>query len=521
MVDDSAPGARLLATWLAALLVASPVAFGPTIGWAQQQGDASESGESEEAKMSDSTQESRSASQTPTLAVLPAQAVGSGIQDLVPRRIGEMVRDRVSADGRLDTLPSFAVMQREEATRARSTTAINEARKKYTSGIGLIEAGEYQRAADTLQEAVDLLRANVADLQNFDVLADATAKLAWAYYEAGYDFDARSYIKEYAHLRPDASLDQDEFPAELKKIFEEEVKKVREAGTSTLTIEANEEGATVYVDGVEEGKTPATVDVRFGAHYLVVRGDKGRWTSQILVRGRGTRETYEATLSQPERAEVEEEPAYFTQLLSGIADGVFGAELGPELTEFVDQSGADDVAWMTMQQRDGEFRAIPFVYSADEDLYLRGETVTFDVELSNLRLGVEELGKQIVDMTLNTPTDRAFQRVDLTADPEADARAEADTKETAQEESGQQAATDQTDDEEIVKQADDRSDTEEPAAESVQPPPPIEDDEKDGQAGKWILVGLGSAAVTAGLVVGGVFLFGGNNPDGFQTEVSW
>ncbi len=512
MVDDSAPGARLLATWLAALLVASPVAFGPTTGWAQQQGDASEAGASEGAQTSEPSQASSEASQTPTLAVLPAQAVGSGIQELVPRRIGEMVRDRVSGDGRLDTLPSFAVMQREEATRVRSTTAINEARKKYTSGIGLIEAGEYQRAADTLQEAVDLLRANVADLQNFDVLADATAKLAWAYYEAGYDFDARSYIKEYAHLRPDASLDQDEFPPELKTIFEEEVNKVREAGTSTLTIEANQEGATVYVDGVEKGKTPATVDVRFGAHYLVVKGEKGRWTSQILVRGRDTRETYEATLSQPERVEVEEEPAYFTQLLSGIADGIFGAELGPELAEFVEQSGADDVAWMTMQQRDGEFRAIPFVYSADEDLYLRGDTVTFDLELSNLRLGVDELGKQIVEMTLNTPTDRAFQRVDLTQEPEADARAEADPKEEA---------PGQTDDQQIEEQAEEPSDTEEPAAESVQPPPPIEDDEKDGKAGKWILVGVGSAALTAGLVIGGVFLFGGNNPDGFQTEVSW
>jgi hypothetical protein len=505
---DSAPGARLLATWLAGILVVGPVMLGPASARAQQQTDTDEAAES--------PPPNKRGSQTPSLAVLPAQAIGSSIQELVPRRIGEMVRDRVAEEGGIDTLPSFAVMQRREATRSQSTAAIEEARKQYTSGIGLLEAGEYQRAADTLQQAVDRLRANVADLQNFDVLADAMARLAWAYFEAGYDFDARSYIKEFAHLRPEATLDFEDFPAELKDIFEQEVRKVENAGTSTLTVEADEKGASVWIDGVKEGTTPLTVEVGFGAHYLVVKGATGRWTSQILVRGRGTRETYEASLSRPQRAEVDERPAYFTQLLSGIADGIFGAELGPELDEFTDQSGADDVAWVTMQKIEGQFRAIPFVYSADEDLYLQGDPVTFDLELSNLRLGVDDLGEQIIDMTLNTPADRAFEKVDLTSKPEANAEADAapDDETGAQQES---EAPDEVPRREKAE-TDEQPDTQQ---ESVQPPPPIEEDEEKGQAGKWILVGIGSAAATAGLVVGGVLLFGENKPDGFQTEVSW
>lgn len=510
------------ASWhraLATLICVAFVTSTPMPGFAQQGGEQpadtqeGEGGDQEGDRQAEKKQEPEGP--TPTLFLLPTRSAGEGMPSIVPERIGEMLRERVGASGDVDLLPTYQQFQKDASAEGGAVNAaISKAQKLYTSGIGLLTAGKYEEAADSFQKAVDLMKENIADLQNFDVLTDALSNLARAYYQAGYDFDARKRIKEFAHLRPNAKLDPEKFPKELRELYDTEVAKVKKAGTSIIDVKANVEGATVIIDGEEKGETPASIDgVGFGYHYLVVKSEAGgTWSQQIRVRGRGKKQTYDVQLGAGEAqakqqaggaGQDDDMPAFYTELLADIEDGQFGTSLQPYLEELSKRTGAGYVAWVVMYKQDNEYVAAPFAYRAEDGLYVQGETVGFNVELSNLMVGVSELTGELVSLVVEMPEEKAFKQVTLVEpkeeEEEAARVAAAGTTGESQETTGK---------------------TEEPTEEVE----PIEDPDEDDDNNALLYVGIGGAAlVAAGLVTGGVLLFGGQNsrPGGFKANVSW
>lgn len=469
---------------------------------------------------------------TPKLYLMSAQSVHEDISSIVPERIGALLRDRVEGDGGVDVLPHLETMKRAEADRP-VTAAISKAREKYTSGLGLVNAGRYEEAAENLQSAVETLKKNVAQLQEFGVLTDALKNLARAYWETGSNYDARRQIRQYAHLVPDAELDPEKYPKGLRDIYDRETGKVDKAGTGTLEIDANVEGATVLIDGKEKGKTPASVeDVGFGHHYLVVRHPKeGTFSKKIRVRGRGKTQSFEAELGgegsgQGAMAEKSKEPSlpsYYTALQSSIRDGNFGDDLDPYLSELRQETEADFVAWVAMLKNDNAYVAAPFVYRMEDGTLIQGENVEFNFELSNLMAGVDSLQKAILGAVDEMPKAKRVEKVSLVEEKEEKPkRAEAgETKEDEQkDEGGEEVAR--------ADQTEDKSSTSGSEAESVEPPPtpedpPPEDDEGGNKALLYGLVAGGTLLVGAG-VAGGVYYFGGGagqQPNGFEATITW
>lgn len=514
------------ANWVAVVaMVATTLAPVPVMSQpAKEGGDSGSVADTDE-----SNGEADASGDVPTMYLLPVDRVQESISGIVPDRIDELTREGIESDTRV-ALKSSLQTGAEEAA---GDKAVAEARGKYRSGIGLVEAGEYERASETLSEAVSSLRGNIEHLEDFPVLVDALKNLARAYGEAGFDFDARATMREFAHLNPDATLDPKKFSEKLRKIYAEEAKKVRSAGTGRLTIEATKqgekvEGAQVVIDGTNKGATPVEVtDVGFGYHYLVIRGPAGETvaTKQLQVRGRDSDQTFTLELAGGSKgaedgqaeadAENEETPAFYSDLRETIQTGRFKfSELKPYLDEVGNRTNADVVTWVLMSRDDSGYQATPFAYRVQDSRFVQGETVEFDVQLSNLRSGSSTLAKGVISAALQMDEYETKQRVALVDEPATagEVRSDAASESTA-------SASGQT-----GRQT---SSGTEQAGEAVEPPPTPEQstasDDDRGISPWWYVAG--SAVVVGGLAAGGAVLLSNpsdpTRPTGFEAQVSW
>lgn len=471
----------------------------------------------------DADQQSDSSKPTPKLALLPTRSVQEQITELVPQRIGEMLRENIASSDRVDLAPNFEdVHGGEDGTAA---GAVSRAREEYTSGVGLANAGKFDEAADKLGSAVESLRGRMAALDDFGVYTDALLKLAWSLWEINHNYDARKSIREYAHLRPDETLDPETYPEKLRELYDSEAKKVAEAGAGELVIRSEPEGAVVRIDGEKKGTTPVTVDdVAFGYHYLIVRGQAGGVeTKRLRVRGKGNKQEYDfefdADVAESEGEGDEEQdseddpesrdelPAFYTSLLASIESGEFGRDLEPYLEELASRTGVDHIAWVVMVREEGEYVAAPFVYRDEDGMFVQGDNVRFSLELGNLRAGVRELEEEILENVESMPEERAVASVSL--------------GQPAEDDGGEAVAVEDSSSGETAGAASQSN-----RGQSVEPPPtpPAPVDGK-GSNNTWKYLGIGGAAVlVGGLVAGGFYYFGdrgANEPEGFSATVSW
>jgi len=452
----------------------------------------------------------------PKLFMLPTQSVNNSTSSIIPERIGEQVRQGVQQDGSVVLMPSYDEIQKQLGASGQSSAAIAEAEQLYTSGIGLLTAGEDKQAAETFQRAVDIMEANIADISNFNVLADALSNLSLAYHNAGFDLDARKRMKFFAQIEPNATLDPEKFPKELIEIYEDEARKIKKGGPGKLEITANVDGARVFIDGVEKGATPVTVeDVGFGHHYLVVRAPAGDaiWAEKIRVKGRKKSQNFKAELgakaeqdfASKGEAEEDAQPTFYGDLKRQVASGRFGTDLQPYLKELTTQTGAEFVAWVLMYKEGSDYRAAPFVYRASDGLIAQGDGVSFNIELSNLRVGVSELSTTIVELVTNTPEDAAITEVALGPAPVV-------TEPTPTEPS---EPTDT-----VVASNQSSSPYE---GEPMQPPPEVPPSESSN-TWTYVAIGGGALAVAGGIALVLLLSADGDNPQqagGFTTSVSW
>lgn len=448
--------------------------------------------------------------------LLPVESARGEITPIVTDRIGESIRERLRADGRIELLGTYRDIQRQlDGSGQHASASIAEAERLYTSGIGLLTAGENQRAAETFQRSVDMMEQNIADLQNYEVLADAMVNLSLAYYLAGFDLDSRKYMNKFVHLRPDSVLDAEKFPEELLAVAKDEQERVKKAGPGKLVVTANVAGAIVMVDGVMKGETPVTIeDVGFGSHYVVVRNSKGAWSEEVRVRGRRQSQEVVASLSDDGGAPVaaagsDGYPSFYVDMRETIRSGEFGDDLQPYMRELVSRTGAQYVTWVVVVREGSAYMAVPFVYRAQDHRFVRVEATRFNIELSNLRVGINRMSDLMITAIHAMPEDQVFSAVNLVPEPVAVVA----PKPAAQSSAAAPVAA---------------APVQTPPASTAQPviPPPLVMGSEE-KSNTWKYVGwTGAAVLVAGAVVGSVFLIANMNDDsskpvGFEAEVSW
>ncbi len=442
---------------------------------------------------------------TPKVFMLPTQSVNDSISSIIPERIGEQVREGIKQEGRVQLMPSYDEVRKRLDGGGHSSAAIEQAETLYTQGIGLLTAGENQKAAETFQRSVDMMEQNIADLSNYDVLADALANLSLAYFNAKFDLDARKRMKDFAHLRPTAKLDQDKYPKELLEVLADEQKKVTSAGPGKLSVTASVEGAKIFVDGVAKGVAPQTLeDIGFGTHYLVLRGPKGGVSvEKIRVKGKGKSQDFNVKLGtgSVSVSESSGDSGFYNTLLATVKTGRWGDDSKPYLKELGVQTGAEFVSWLVMYKESSTYVAIPFLHRISDGMTVQLARAEFNIELSNLRSGVSGISKSVVDAALKFPEDKAV--TDVVLGPETVVIAKKDPVKTN------------------IKQDVVVSDPYE--GQPLQTPPDAPPSE---EMSTWTYVAAGGAVIVAGaLVAGGIYLLSdsGNSEraPGFDANISW
>ncbi len=454
----------------------------------------------------------------PRLFVLPADSLQGEITTIVTERINQSIRERLESLGRIELLPTFEALQGEAGSDA-AHTVISRAERDYTSAIGLVNAHQYEEAAEILQRAVTALRENVADLHNFGILTDAMLNLAIAYAETGYDLDARDNIRQYAQLVPDESPELEDYP-EVQSLYDAEVERIQNAGTGTLNITANREGAQVYFNGEIQGETPLTLeDVSFGEHFMVVRHGDWLWSDTVRVAGRDREEDIEVELRDVEDIEEGEEelPSFYVDLRATIQTGQFGRDLQPYFEELASQTGADFIAWVLVLQEERDYAVTPFIYRVDDGMVIQGDKVLFNQELSNLRSRANDLSDTVAVSVIHMPETQAVEDVDLVPEEEEEPEPVAE----------EPVAADEKDDESVAMADDGETLDEVPvpghtAAEGGIDDSSVDELPDEGSSTKKYLGWGGAAAAATGIVAGTVFLLvRGGSPAALEAEVEW
>lgn len=353
----------------------------------------------------------------PKVLLLPTMPVdGQEINALVYDRVHKATRERMGREPKINLMPTFEQIRAELAGKGASSAIVVEAENLYNSGIGLLTAGENQKAVETFKRAVDLMEANIADVARFGVLTDALSNLALAYHNIGYTDDATKRMKEFAHLDQQTALRKEKFPKALLEIVEKEREKIKKAGPGKLSITSDLPGAEIIIDGKTRGQTPKLVeDVGFGTHHIVVRAANGKtWKQKIRVRGRGKAQRFEAKLgADAQREKKDRLPTYYTDLLMALSTGSFGKPQEPYFKELGRQTGAPFAAWVLLYRKSGSYMAAPFVYRIADGAIVELEHRRFNPELSNTRVEVTRLVREVSDALVNVPDDRRVTEVAL------------------------------------------------------------------------------------------------------------
>lgn len=501
-----------LACLIALLCVTAPA-------WADDNPTAEEGpvaeAEDEEADEEASEEDEEAAVERPDipLFVLPTDGLRGDVSDLVIGRVNEAIRDRVGSLGGVELLPTFEAMH-GEATGAAAREAITEAERSYTSGIGLVRAGEFEEAATVLQRSVDILEENVADVTNFDVLTDAIAHLAVAHYQNGYDLDARDYIRQYAHLKPGQTLDPDLFPEGLIALYDEEAERVETAGTGVVDIDADRPGAQVFINGELVGTTPVTeLEVTFGEHFLVVRDGDWEWSGTIQVRGRDQEQEEFVELHDAEDDDDadSELPSFYVDLRETLRSGRFDTGMQPYFEELATQTGAEYIGWTITSSEGPDYAVIPFVYRVEDGAIAKGEEVLFNRDLTNVRSRSNQVSDMLATWVVHLPDGQIVEEVDLVEEEEPEVIDEP-------------VAEEETDDEEVAMVEEEQEELPVPGTTPEQggigasfPDEPPADE----RSNRWLYMGIGGGA--AAVLAGTLFfvLRGSDPPTGFDAEVEW
>lgn len=154
--------------------------------------------------------------------------------------------------------------------RSRSTTALDEGRRKVAEALNLIDEMKGKQALARAGEAFTLLEG--ADLSSsFSVLLGAQAARVFALHSEGSKAPLKTELGRLFALAPDYQLDPRRVTPDLAALAEDARAKAAKAPRVALSLRSSPVPAAVYVDGAFRGVTPLEVPgLAPGHHYVTL-----------------------------------------------------------------------------------------------------------------------------------------------------------------------------------------------------------------------------------------------------------
>jgi tetratricopeptide (TPR) repeat protein len=239
---------------------------------------------------------------------------------------------------------------------------------KYTA-TEAYKAKQYEEAEKTYKLSIKLYQASIASVKKIAGLYQALAYLAATYAALEYDGDAKDIYRQLAAIAPaDFTLPED-LPAQVKKAYEKERKRLLKKKPGALNIETVPPGAQVSINGVERCVSPCEIkDLPRGSHYVQVKkkgAGKAGSVSKVKA-GYVTPVKYTLTKTPVIKRTEPVTPEQLKAMNELIATGKLGAQLRQTLEEVGTEQEVAGVLVSHLVKQERDLGLFLYVYAVDE-----------------------------------------------------------------------------------------------------------------------------------------------------------
>ncbi len=187
-----------------------------------------------------------------------------------------------------DSIVNTQVGEMWSAEQKESSEVLDEAYKNYVKGKKQYENLDIDEAIKSLNAAVKGYREGIGALRENKYLLASHLYLGMALVIRGSVAEGKEYIRQMIVLdpgrvghRPPAAV----FPPKIVNLHQELTQEVLKGTTGAVSIRIKPLGATIYLDGVEQGPSPVDIrNVPAGEHYIIAE-KKGfsRFSKPLVV----------------------------------------------------------------------------------------------------------------------------------------------------------------------------------------------------------------------------------------------
>lgn len=304
----------------------------------------------------------------------------------IERSLARGVRGAMDGAKVAAATPEGAISEAAEKALERSDKGLAEAIKRMRN----LEDG----ALDLLDWAADEYQRYLPQLMardgNAGKLIEVYERTAIASYLAGDEKSATEALRKAFVLQPDLDYDRKIFPPQLEKLVVNERLYHDELGHGSVRVEADQAAgggaATVYINGVERGRAPVTVDELPAGPNIVSLVTPGAEPVIVIaqVAGGGDLVTVKAAVKTPKS--VDRGP------LAKTRGDVGGPHAAPPIARAAKNLGADALVLALPTVHDDEIAVVAYVYD------MRSGALVGRSEDTLPRTGpdAEELGGQLM-----------------------------------------------------------------------------------------------------------------------------
>lgn len=239
------------------------------------------------------------AARKPEVAVVGLHVASAN--DETGLEVANALSEALEQTGRVDAIPPGEVRGRMSGRKSLVLEGIflGPGRVSLAEGRVLYERADFENAIPVLEGAAQALQDGMAGATSSKELIDCLLLLGLAHASIGEPDAARAAFKRVVVLDATRQLDAVNYPPKMVGMFNEVRQAVLALPGAVLNVTAAEDGAHVYVDGVERGEAPVKVDgLPPGVHYVLVQGADGRRSFSRVELGPGERMGFQAPLDQ-------------------------------------------------------------------------------------------------------------------------------------------------------------------------------------------------------------------------------
>jgi len=333
----------------------------------------------------------------PRVLLVPLQRSPS-VSSVIPGRVFEYLKTILEMNRRLvvltpDTLK--APDKDEVAQPVRENPSLKKADKALWDAKALMDKKKYEKAAKLFKKAVKFYEKGIADLVDFDQYVDANLGVALAYFKAGYDDNGEDWLANVLVLRPNTVLDKRKVPKTAIAALNRLQILYAKAELGKVHVESTPPGATVYLDGVPQGKAPVTLTgMHRGRHFVRVVADGFLpWAKKFSAAARDQKFVARLKADPTKRVAQPSIPMTPKGLAVAAASGTFDSSFRKLAAELSKTYELDSIILSYIRKGKDHYDLAVFVYDPELKQLAELEWIELDPDLATMQatlLVVEE-----------------------------------------------------------------------------------------------------------------------------------